>query len=132
MPLVEIILAFLIGLLLALVLVAVFRWQRPGAKGYWSTLLFLAALLFVASWAGGLWIAPFGPVGWGVRWAPFVVAGVILAILLLVFVPHRRPRTVEEAESQATVQAGMPGVIGVILWILIIALAISIVAYYLT
>lgn len=131
MLLAEIILAFLIGLLLAIVMVAVFRWQKPGAKGYWSTLLFLFALLFVASWAGGLWISNFGPVGWGIRWLPFVVAGVVISILLLVLIPQRRPRTTEEAERQATLQTGMPGVVNVILWILIVALAISIVAYYL-
>lgn len=110
MVLIEILVALLVSAVLTIVLIAVFRWQRPGAKGYWSSALYLFALLFVANWAGGVWLSPFGPVAWGSYWVPFVITGLVVAVLLLFIVPNRRPRSTEEAQTQAAVQAGAPGI----------------------
>ncbi len=130
MLLTVILFALLVSVVLTVVMIAVFRWQRPGAKGYWSSALYLFAFLFVANWAGGVWLTPFGPAAWGIYWVPFVITGFVVALLLLFIAPNRRPRSVEEAETQAAVQAGAPGVLGVVLWILIVALALSVAVHY--
>jgi hypothetical protein len=127
----ELLMAFLVALLLSVVMVVVFRWQAPGAKGYWSTMLYLFSLLFMASWAGGVWLAPIGSAVWDVYWLPFLITGVIFLLLLLAVMPFRRPRTAEEADQEAQIRAGSAGIVSVGFWIFIIALAISVIAYYL-
>jgi len=126
----ELLFAFVFALVLSWLLGVIFRWQPPGVRGYWSSLLFLFAILFLGSWAGGVWLTPFGPTAWGIIWLPFVLTGFIVALVLLAVVPNRRPRNVDEAEEQADLQAGTEGIVGVTFWILIIALIISIVAHY--
>ena len=39
-------------------------------------------ILFLATWAGGIWLVPFGPRLWGVAWASFVVVGLVVALLM--------------------------------------------------
>ena len=126
----EFLVALIIALVLSAVMVGAFRWQRPGAKGYWSSMLYLFTLLFVASWAGGVWVSPVGASVWGVYWLPFLITGFVFALLLLAVMPYRRPRSAEEAKQQAQLRAGSGAIISVAFWILIIALAISIISYY--
>ncbi len=126
----ELIFAFVFALILSWLLSVLFRWQPPGARGYWSSLLFLFSILFLGSWAGGVWLTPFGPSAWGVVWLPFVLTGFIVALVLIAVVPRHRPRNEEQAEEQADIEVGTPGIVGVAFWILIIALVISIVAHY--
>jgi small-conductance mechanosensitive channel len=84
--------------------------------------------IFLASWAGYLWINPFGPMVLGVSVAPIFVVGLIFAfILAAVSVPQPRfkrktPET-EEADS-ATVA------IGIFFWIVLIILIVAIAAGY--
>jgi hypothetical protein len=53
-----------------------------GRSGPWASIPVFFALIFLAAWAGGVWIAPMGPVLFGVYWVPFVVFGLIFALLL--------------------------------------------------
>lgn len=131
MVIIEIVAAFIIAFILAGFLGAIFRVQPPGARGYWSSMLFLFIILFLGSWAGGVWISPFGPVAWGIFWLPFLFVGLLIALLLVVLMPYRRPRTAEEAQEQAELAAGAPGVISVAFWILMVALLLAIIAHYL-
>jgi hypothetical protein len=48
-------------------------------------------LLLLAAWAGGGWMSPFGPTFRGVSWAPFVVAGLVAGILLILVLRPRAP-----------------------------------------
>ena len=126
----QLIAALAVAIVLSAVMVLVFRWQRPGVRGYWTSALYLFSLLFVASWAGGVWAAPFGPEIGGVYWLPFLIAGAIFSLLLLGVVPFRRPDSPEEAERQAEISAGVGGILHVAFWLLLAALAIVIIAHY--
>ncbi len=122
--------ALVVAIALSAVMILVFRWQRPGVRGYWASALYLFVLLFVASWAGGVWAAPFGPEVSGVYWLPFLMAGAIFALLLLGVAPFRRPDSAEEAQRQAEISAGAGGILHVAFWLLLIALVIVIIAHY--
>jgi hypothetical protein len=39
-------------------------------------------IIFLASWAGGVWITPVGPVFLGVYWRAFFIVGLVFALLL--------------------------------------------------
>lgn len=56
-------------------------------------------LVWLAGWAGGLWLVPFGPMAFGVPWAPVVVVAFIVAAIAGVWtVPQDfLPTTPEEA-----------------------------------
>lgn len=77
MILTDFLVAFLVSLLLSAIVVVGMRRTGP-----WASFFFLFLALFLATWAGGIWITPIGrPVG-GVYWLPFLVAGVVFALLL--------------------------------------------------
>jgi hypothetical protein len=84
---------FLIALITALLLTAIFagvlRGRRHGAE-----LIFFFVILLLATWAGGLWITPFGPTVRGISWVSFVLVGLIFALILTAAIPaatRRRP-----------------------------------------
>lgn len=94
--------AFGVALIVTAVLALLFiplltrRWRgdREGlARGEgWAALLFFV-LVFLASWAGGLWVRPVGPVFWGVSWLGFVLVGLAMALLLTSLSPYHGGRT---------------------------------------
>lgn len=77
----ELLISFFIALIFSVILVAVFGWQRPGQVSRWNSIIFIFIILFVATWAGAIWMIPFGPVIWGVYLMPFLLAGIMLALL---------------------------------------------------
>lgn len=101
----EVALAFLIAVVLSFFFVAFVGWRRsyrPGDKELATGLLFFFTVLFLATWAGGLWLAPFGPTIWGVSWVGFLIVGLVVALLLAAVAPPRggeRPETTRGAEG---------------------------------
>jgi len=91
----ELVIALVIGLTLTLVLVFGFRRSR-GINGFAGHFL----VLFLASWAGGLWARPYGSVLLGVYWFPFLVTGLIVSLLIIALVPRDIPHTESEALEQ--------------------------------
>lgn len=71
----------LFALGIGLVFTAIFA-ALLGRSGPWASIPVFFALIFLAAWAGGVWIAPIGPALFGVYWVPFVVFGLIFALLL--------------------------------------------------
>jgi small-conductance mechanosensitive channel len=119
----EIVAALVMALVITIFFSAVLR-----HKGPWGAVWLVFVTIFLASWAGYLWINPFGPMVLGVSIAPIFVVGLIFAfILAAVSVPQPRfkrktPET-EEADS-ATVA------IGIFFWIVLIILIVAIAAGY--
>jgi hypothetical protein len=68
--------SFAIALVLSLVFAAVIRRRGPRVGFFWFFLL-----IFLATWAIGVWVQPFGPSLWGGYWLPFLIAGFIVALL---------------------------------------------------
>jgi hypothetical protein len=57
-------------------------------------------IVFLAAWAGSLWLSPAGPAFLGIFWVPIVAVALIFAILLSAALPHRPPTQKVETISQ--------------------------------
>jgi Ca2+/Na+ antiporter len=130
-------LELLVALLVSLVLSAVFAlatWKRGKRKG----LVWLFLLIFFATWAGGLWMRPFGPTFWGIHWLSFLLVGLVVALILAASQARPKPRgrneTIEvlekmrqkrEAEQVAWIT------LTIFFWVLLFSLLSAIVFRYL-
>lgn len=92
-------------------------------SGPWPGVAGFALLIFLASWAGGIWLHPFGPTWWGVFFLPFLVAGIIMAMLMRAF-PS------QGAERNGPLEKQRKAFWGVVAWVVILALAVVIGAGY--
>ncbi len=74
---------FGVALVVALIVGGLFLWvtRRTGPVDGW---VWLFLLILLATWAGGIWLKPFGPVVLGVHWFTFIIAGIIVVLLLSV------------------------------------------------
>jgi hypothetical protein len=122
---------FLYALITALGLSAVFiaGFRR---RGPWDNYLLFFAVVFLGSWAGGIWFSPLGPLWGGVYWLPFLIVGLIFALLLAsVASPFPQDTTVQllgPGEKSPETRKRM--VLGVYFWLLIFALVILIAKRY--
>ncbi len=117
-----------ISLLLVLLFSALFRDRTPWGS-FWLFLLIVVLL----TWAGGIWVDPFGPTLFEVAWLPFLIIGVFVIILLAATIPARppatRPEAIErarEAEAAGSVLAGLT----IFFWILIVFSLVAILLAY--
>jgi hypothetical protein len=121
----ELIIVFVTALLLTLIFGIGFRGQGLGLG-----LLFFFIVLFFVTWAGGLWLAPIGPLWWGVPWLSFLVVGLVVALLMAGFVPDNRPRRrIHRVGSEnAPTKINTIIAIDMFFWILIVGLLIAIIS----
>jgi len=121
--------AILIAILLTAVFAAGFRRQNWGAA-----LVFFFLILFLATWAGGMWVVPFGPIAWGVPWVTYLFVGIVIALLLTALIPPverptypgREPGISEPSQRDNTAVIGLD----IFMIVLMLALIIAIVAAY--
>ncbi|MBD3322774.1 MAG: hypothetical protein GF350_16860 [Chitinivibrionales bacterium] len=124
-----IILDILTALLIAALLTAIFSFALRIART--KEILFFFFILFLATWAGGLWLVPFGPYLWGIRIFPFLFFALVIALLLAGFShPWYRPRTRGEALRQSDIQRDERVIINGLLWTLIVFLVVAIFVRY--
>jgi hypothetical protein len=83
----ELLTALVIALMVNLGLVLISR--RDGRR---TGVVYLFLIIFLATWAGGAWIRPFGPPIGHVHWLGFLIIGLFVALLLALFLPQRPPR----------------------------------------
>jgi len=116
------------AIVIALLLSAIFGlgFRRTGA---WPGIFIFFLIILLFSWAGGVWLAPFGPAIAGAYWLPFLFVGILIALFLAAAVPpdRTRRRTIEAPEQQV---AESETVLGVFFWFLIVLLIIAITVYY--
>lgn len=118
------------ALLVALLLTAIFG-LGVRREGFGVGLLFFFVLIFLFTWAGGVWIAPVGPLTWGAPWLSFVLVGLVFALLWAAVVPPpRRPRSRREAAAQIRQDAETAALFNIFFWILAVGLLIAIVVRY--
>ena len=105
--------------------------QRPGFQ--W---LFL--IVFLVTWAGGIWLKPFGPSVGGIPLLPFLFVGIVFVLLLAVTSPKLRPRDRRETidmldriEQEKKLDQLTSIYLRGIFWILFLLLTVAIVLYYL-
>jgi hypothetical protein len=96
---------------------------RPAVQNRRLGLIFYFILLFVANWAGALWIAPFGPMIYGASILPIVLVAVGASLLIGV-----SALTPYERDACAT-PVGF-SVFGVYFWLTLVILAVVILGRY--
>jgi hypothetical protein len=89
------------------------QFSRRPMRGLWTYFF----IVFLATWAGQLWINPFGPTYWGISWISLIIAPIFFWVLILALIPPL-PSTKEEEAASA--------ILGVFFWIVLIALLLSI------
>lgn len=128
---------FLTSLAVALLLFVIFtlvtrsRIRRAG---------FVWPFLFVlmATWAGGVWIRPFGPVLAHIRWLQFLVVGLLAVLLAALFAPLKTPRNrhetleqLEELPRQRQLEEMSNIALVIVFWIILCVLIWAVIANYL-
>lgn len=124
---------FLYAVFFALLLSAVFFWVF-GWRRRWVDFGLFFVLLFLATWAGGIWLRPFGGMLYGRNWLPFFTVAVIIALLLAaVSIPERSTTTVELRQSRRKERARQTALasVSIFFYAVVLALIIAIVAGYL-
>ena len=127
---------FLISLVVALVLCVIFALvTRSKARRTGFVWFFLFVL--VATWAGGVWIRPFGPTLSDVRWLQFLVVGLLVVLMFALFAPLKPPRgrhetldQLEEIAKQKELTKVTYTTLGIVFWVIFIILIIAIIARY--
>jgi amino acid transporter len=119
----EIVASFLVALVITVLFSQVLK-----NKGPWGAVWLVFLTIFLASWAGYLWINPFGPLVLGVSVAPIFVVGLIIAFILAAVTmpaPRRNSTANETAVNDETKIA-----LGVFFWIVMALLLVAIAAGY--
>lgn len=127
MEIVELIVVLFMALLVASIFFYGFR-----SRGPWSAFWVFLLVLFLAGWAGRLWVTPAGPVMWGFGWLPVLVFVFIVAVLIAVASP-REDNMAEDDISRSRRKATQPGTeagaaFGILFWLLLILFITAIVA----
>ena len=122
--------ALIIGVGIAWIWSSIFDTHGP-----WNSFFWFFAVIFLFAWGGGSWIAPFGPIGWGVAWLPIVVMGVFMALLLTAATPPRHRRRARGAQADAVRRAAADEVetlmvFDTFFWMLIVVLAVFVLGRY--
>lgn len=104
----------------------------------WTGLFWIFLIIFPATWAGGIWVRPFGPPLWGVHWLRFLFAGLISALFLAVSVPRVPPRgghetlkMSERIKQEKKLEQITYSTLSLSFWILLAALIALIIIRYL-
>ena len=126
------ILEFFIALLIAFLLTIVF--SRINRVGPWSGFLWFFLIVLLTSWAGGVWVEPYGPAVRGVYWVPYLFFGVMLALLLAAVMPYEKPKSQDEArqelEENAAAQEVSYVALNIFFFIFMIGLILALVVHY--
>ncbi len=131
MALIDPMFAGILALVFGLLLVTILGRRGPGPA---AGLIFFWVLLFLLIWAGAGWIAPVGPVAWGVPWLTLVLLGVVFTLLLAAVLPPKPPPGPEAGAPGAVESSGSVVAAGlaisiffwVLLGLLVVLIAVSI------
>lgn len=120
----------LFAFLMALLFTAVFTWGFE-RRGPWSSVLVFFLIVFLAAWAGSLWLSPAGPAFLGIFWVPIVAVAFIFAVLLSAALPHRPPTQEVETISQVErEEQAKERVFDAFFWVLLAGFVIVIILGY--
>jgi hypothetical protein len=106
-------------------------------RGLRKGLLLVFLMLLLSTWAGGVWMQPFGPVLWGIHWLTFLLIGAIVALIIAAAQsksePHGRQETIamlERMEQEREAEKAVWATLTVFFWVLVLTLLSVIVIRY--
>jgi Ca2+/Na+ antiporter len=127
---------FLISLVVALVLCVIFALITRG-KVRRTGFVWFFLLVLVATWAGGVWIRPFGPAINDVRWLQFLVVGLLVILMFALFAPLKPPRgrhdtldQLKEIARQKELTKVTYITLSIVFWVILVILILAIILRY--
>ena len=100
-------------------------------------IVWLFLMIFLAVWAGGVWLRPFGPTVWGIHWMVFLLVGLIIVLFLIILIPRKAPRgrletldMLESIEKEKQLEKVAYITLSIFFWILLSLLVIAILLRY--
>ncbi len=127
MPFSDFLFSLLVALLLTVIFAAGVRRHRTRA-----VLLGFFIVVFLATWAGGVWLVPPGVYSWGLAWMSFLAVGLVTALLLTALIPPlKAAQTPEEQSRREKSEVAVIFAFDIFFWILLTALGVVIIAHYL-
>lgn len=127
-----VLIALAVALVLGLILCYFVHRQGPGPMG---GLVFYVVILFLGTWAAGIWLLPADGEPWDLTWIGFVIVGILLAIILAAASPRRRPTDRSSESAFGPEEAGMTQAVamtlGVFFYLAIFALFVAVVVGHL-
>jgi hypothetical protein len=121
---VDLFVALIIGFLFTMIFAVLFE-----SRGPWEVWWVFLLIVVLGAWVGGLWLAPMGPVWYGVTWLPFLFAGLFFALLLVAATPPAPRRRTEMTYAEAETSTGVAA-FSIFFWILILGLLVAIILAY--
>jgi hypothetical protein len=128
----EFFVAVIVALLVSVLFGYALRRRIPRKGFFWFFLI-----LLLATWAGGMWIGPFGPTFRGIFWLPFVLVAVLVGFLLAAIAPQRPPtgrietlEMLEEIEQKRKLEKLTYISFGVFFWVALFVLITVIIVRY--
>ena len=116
------------ALAIAFLFVMVVGRAPPSRSGTVLPFVWLFVILLFTMWAGGAWIGPAGPLIFGVAWLPFLVVGLIVA--LIIAAATESAQRGDEAVAAEGDTSPLLAAFSIITLMLLAALVIAIVAAY--
>jgi predicted lysophospholipase L1 biosynthesis ABC-type transport system permease subunit len=100
-------------------------------RGPWTSVLAFFAIVFLAAWAGSLWLSPAGPIFYGIYWLPIVFTALLVALLLAGSVTRRHPPRVEAISEVKRQERVIESMFDAFFWTLLVVLVLAIILGYL-
>jgi len=100
-----------------------------GTRGPWSSLWWFFLVVSLFSWAGGIWLVPFGPQWRGRGWLPIICMGILISLLLAAASP-RTSHKHRDKHEMTTAHGDTRVAIDVLVWAVIACLIFMGIGHY--
>jgi len=123
----EVLLYTALAVLITAVFAIVFKQRGP-----WGSLWAFFLIIFLAIWAAGLWVRPYGIETFGITWVPVAFFGVLFALVVSAAAPPSNRRTMQKEEKIDPEAKNKPALVAfsAYFWLLMVVLAIAIILGY--
>lgn len=129
---------FFFSFVIAFLLTGLYIFLTRGA-GRRTGLVRLFLIIFLATWAAGIWLKPLGPTLWGIHWMNFLLSGIVIVLLLSLIVPQKPPRgrhetldMLDRMEEERQLEEATYIALTAFFWTLIFVLLVAILIRYIT
>jgi hypothetical protein len=117
--------AVFLAIMFTLVGLGLFGWRRPGAgvdEAVVGSAVFFFLLLFLAIWAVSVWLTPYGPMMYDVRWVSMLILGVIVFLFIVALTASSSPAIPPAERPIDRTEAEMAAGVGLAFWFLMVVL----------